>query len=69
MRYVFAAIVICSIGAPATSALPTPNPDHLSVSKANVAQVAKKSRPAPQRQSRGSGGAGGIHPLVGSGEY
>lgn len=67
MRYVFAAIIICAIGAPAASAMPAPKSDHLAVSNAQVTQVAKKSRPAP-RQSRG-GGDGGIHPLVGSGGY
>lgn len=70
MRYVFAAIIICAIGAPAASAMPTPKPDHLAVSNAHVTQVAKKSRAASQRQSRGGGGGdGGIHPLVGSGGY
>lgn len=68
MRYVFAAIIICAIGAPAVSAMPAPKSDHHAVSNAHVTQVAKKSRPASQRQSRG-GGDGGIHPLVGSGGY
>lgn len=69
MRLVIAAILICAIGVPAALALPATSAKQLSaLSGRSVQQIAKKSRPAPQRQSRGSG-AGGIHPLVGSGEY
>lgn len=67
MRYVLAAILICTVGIPAASALPTVSPNALSLSKtSSFVQVAKRNRP---RAHRHSGGAGGIHPLVGSGDY
>jgi hypothetical protein len=69
MRYVLVAIFVCAVGMPAASALPTVSPNSLSLSKAEpIAQTAKRARPRPHRQSRGTG-AGGIHPLVGSGDY
>jgi hypothetical protein len=68
MRYVLAAILICTAGIPAASALPTVSPNALALSKARpFVQVAKRNRPRAHRHS--SGGAGGIHPLVGSGDY
>jgi hypothetical protein len=71
MRYVLVAIFVCAVGMPAASALPTVSPNSLSLSKAEpVAQPVKRARPHARRQSRGSSaGAGGIHPLVGSGDY
>ena len=73
MRYVLVAIFVCAVGMPAASALPTVSPNSLSLSKAEpVAQSVKRARPHARRQSRGasaSAGAGGIHPLVGSGDY
>lgn len=67
MRYVLATIFVCVAGMPAAAAVPMVSPASLSVSKADlVAQVAKRSRPKPQRQSRKDSG---IHPLVGSGDY
>ncbi len=71
MRYVLVAIFVCAVGVPAASALPRVSPNSLSLSKAElVAQPVKRARPHARRQSRGaSGGAGGIHPLVGSGDY
>jgi len=69
MRYVLVAIFVCGVGVPAASALPTVSPNSLSLSKAEpIAHVAKRAHPRAHRQSRGSG-AGGIHPLVGSGDY
>lgn len=69
MRYVLVAIFVCAVGAPAASALPTVSPDRLSLSQAEpVAQRVKRARPQARRQSKGAG-AGGIHPLVGSGDY
>lgn len=69
MRYVLAVIFVCTLGMPAASAMPAPSPDRVSASKADfLTQASKRSRPRVQRQSRG-GGAGGIHPLVGSGDY
>ncbi len=71
MRYVLVAIFVCAVGMPAASALPTVSPNSLSLSKAEpVAHPVKRARPHARRQSRGaSAGAGGIHPLVGSGDY
>ncbi len=71
MRYVLAAILVCAIGAPLASALPAASPVSPVVSKAGpFVQVAKRTRAHAARRSRSSGGAaGGIHPLVGSGEY
>lgn len=69
MRYVLAVILVCAAGMPAASALPNagPNPVSVSASKADsIAPVAKRSKPRPSRHSRGGGG---IHPLVGSGDY
>jgi hypothetical protein len=69
MRYILAAIFVCAIGLPEASALPTVGPKALSLSKADVVeQVAKRGKASAHRQSRG-GGSGGIHPLVGSGDY
>ena len=69
MRYVLVAIFVCAVGLPSASALPAVGPDSLSVSKTELtAQPVKRARPRPHRQSRASG-AGGIHPLVGSGDY
>jgi hypothetical protein len=68
MRYVLAAIFICAIGASAASATPVAGAASVGLSKADaqVSQVAKRSRAPAHKKSRG---AGGIHPLVGSGEY
>jgi len=69
MRYVLAVIFICALGAPAASAMPAPSPDRVAASKADfLTQASKRSRPRVHRQSRGGRG-GGIHPLVGSGDY
>ncbi|HEY8096742.1 MAG TPA: hypothetical protein VIE65_11725 [Methylobacter sp.] len=69
MRYVLVAIFVCAVGMPAASALPAVSPNSLSLSKAEpIAQPVKRARPHARRQSRGAG-AGGIHPLVGSGDY
>jgi len=66
MRYVLAAIFVFALGVPAASALPTVSPNSLSVMKANpIVQAAKRNRPHSHRHS----GGGGIHPLVGSGDY
>ena len=70
MRYVLVAIFVCAVGMPAASALPTVSPNSLSLLKADpIAQASsKRARTHARRQSRGAG-AGGIHPLVGSGDY
>lgn len=79
MRYVLAAILVCAVGMPAASALPTVGPNSLSVLKANsIVQAAKRKAPPSRRRSSGSSSSGsssgggsssGIHPLVGSGDY
>ena len=73
MRTVLAAILILAIGTPAASALPS------SVSSAGLSEaegvvlVAKRGKTQQAKgkggKSRGASGAGGIHPLVGSGDY
>ncbi len=65
MRYVLAAVLICAIGAPAAFAASKGGSGSRSVAKASSAQAAKKKAPRAQK----GGGDGGIHPLVGSGEY
>jgi hypothetical protein len=66
MRYVLAALILCAAGTPAP-ALPIASPDAPSAAKtAPIVQVAKRSR---QHASRHGHGLGGIHPLVGSGDY
>ena len=68
MRYILAVIFVCAVGMPAASALPTVSPNSLSVLKANpIVHVVKRKRPHSHRHSRS--GDGGIHPLVGSGDY
>jgi hypothetical protein len=68
MRYFLATIFVCAFAIPAASALPIFGPSALSWSKANpIAQVAKHNRSNARRHSHG--GNGGIHPLVGSGDY
>jgi hypothetical protein len=66
MRYVLAAMIVCAIATPAP-ALPAISPNALSVMKAgSIVQVAKRSRAISSRHRRN---LGGIHPLVGSGDY
>jgi hypothetical protein len=68
MRYILAVIFVCAVGMPAASALPTVSPNLLSVLKATpIAHVVKRKRPHSHRHR--SSGDGGIHPLVGSGDY
>ena len=71
MRYVLAAIFVGALGMPAASALPTFGSGSLTIAKSDVlVDVARRSRPAPARQSRAKAKDDyGIHPLVGSGGY
>lgn len=70
MRYVLSAILAFALGMPAASALPVVSVASATISKAGpVVQVAKRSRQHASRKSRSGGGSGGIHPLVGSGDY
>jgi hypothetical protein len=66
MRYLVVALFSCALAAPAF-ALPAA-PIGLSDGKP-VVQVARKSKAPVKRQSRGGNSSGGIHPLVGSGDY
>jgi hypothetical protein len=67
MRYVLAAIFAWAVSMPAAFALPTVSPNSVSVLKADpIVQVVKRHRPHSHRHSRSGGG---IHPLVGSGDY
>lgn len=72
MRHVLAAIFVFAIGAPAASALPS-SVGSAGLSKAEgavlVAKRGKTQAKAKGGKSRGASGAGGIHPLVGSGDY
>ena len=72
MRYLLAAMIVCAVATPA-SALPAVGPNGPSVMKAApivqtapIVQVAKRSRTSAVRHRHG---LGGIHPLVGSGDY
>ena len=66
MRYVLVALFSCALAAPAFALPAAP----LGVSDGKpVVQVAKKSKAPAKRQSRGGASSGGIHPLVGSGDY
>ena len=73
MRYVLAAILVCAVGMPAASALPTIGPNSVSVSKTDPrVQVVRRNRPHSRIQPhshRHSRSGDGIHPLVGSGDY
>lgn len=68
MRYLLAVMLSCAVAAPAALALPTAAPLALSEA-APIVKIAKKSKPPVQRHSRGGANSGGIHPLVGSGDY
>jgi hypothetical protein len=69
MRYILAVILACAVGAPAAYAFPAFSHNSLSLSKAgSIAQVGTK-RSSRARVSRRSRSLGGIHPLVGSGDY
>jgi hypothetical protein len=64
MRYLLAALFLCSFSMPPAFALPIL---HSSSPKANAAvEVAKHTRPSAHRHSHSHGG---IHSLVGSGDY
>jgi len=73
MRYILAICFVCTIGAPGARAMPWIGSDAAFVRNADaVVKLAKhKRQPVRQRQSRTSRSRnlGGIHPLVGSGDY
>jgi len=66
MRYVLAIAFACAIGMPAAFAMPTLSPNYLSKNTSTV-QMVKHTHPRYSHHSRRS--TGGIHPLVGSGDY
>ncbi len=69
MRYVLAVILLCAVAAPAASAPRAGNPRSVSLKTDSVDPGVKRSKAPAQRQSRGGVNSGGIHPLVGSGDY
>ncbi len=67
MRYFFAALFVCAFAMPTAFALPMLRPgSHSWVKTEGIVQVAKHNKPSAHRHSRGNGG---IHALVGSGDY
>jgi hypothetical protein len=67
MRVLLAAVFACALGLPAASALPAFGPHAPSFEKASpIVQVAKRGKASARRQGRSHGG---IHSLVGSGDY
>ncbi|WP_296714581.1 hypothetical protein [Rhodoblastus sp.] len=70
MRYVLAVILACAVGVPAAHAFPTFSPNAVSLSKTDpIAQTATKRGHARVSRRGRSRSLGGIHPLVGSGDY
>ena len=67
MRCFLAALFVCAFAMPTAFALPTlQTASHSWVKTDSIVQVAKHNKPTSHRHSRGNGG---IHPLVGSGDY
>ncbi|MGO9389544.1 hypothetical protein [Rhodoblastus sp.] len=67
MRYFLATLFVCAFAIPTAFALPTLRPASPFWAKADpIVQVAKHTKPSAHRHSHGNGG---IHPLVGSGDY
>jgi hypothetical protein len=67
MRYVLAIAFVCAINTPAAFAMPTLSTNHL-LRAVSTVQVVKHTRPRTSHVSRRNN-VGGIHPLVGSGDY
>ena len=74
MRYMLIPVLVCAFGMTAATALPAARPDLAAASRPDdVLLVAKKS-PPPKRTTKQTAKStrktlGGIHPLVGSGDY
>jgi hypothetical protein len=67
MRYVLALTLSCLFGLPVAFAAPSIKPHSVSMSQSNQIQtVSSRKQVRAHRSSRRSGG---IHPLVGSGDY
>ena len=74
MRYMLIPVLVCAFGAPTAFALPPTRPAATEASPPDqVLLVARKSpapKPAKKHATKAkSKGLGGIHPLVGSGDY
>jgi hypothetical protein len=66
MRYVLAAVFACALGLPAAFALPASGRPAPSWEASGIVQVAKHNKAVAHHHSRSHGG---IHALVGSGDY
>ncbi len=71
MRILIAVVVVCALGAPLASALPIAKSGAgLSQRSADVLDVKAKGGKSSHASSKSrKSSAGGIHPLVGSGDY
>lgn len=73
MRYLLIPILVCAFGMSATVAMPSARLDIAGARAPNdVLLIAKKSPPSKRvakRAKRAQKDLGGIHPLVGSGDY
>jgi len=67
MRYLLAMTLSCVLGLPAAVAAPAIAPHSVSVSQSDLLQ--RVSARKPVRAHRSNRRLGGIHPLVGSGDY
>jgi hypothetical protein len=73
MRYILAACFVCAIDTPGALAMPGINSEAALVGKADSVVKPAKHKPEPARHKRSrvsrNRSHGGIHPLVGSGDY
>jgi hypothetical protein len=73
MRYVLSICLVCTIGMPAAFAAPRISTGAALMGKADTAMEPVKHKFAPVKHKRSrsprSRSLGGIHPLVGSGDY
>ena len=70
MRHILTLILASAFGASAALALPTARPDVMGASAPDAILLVAKKKPAPKpAKKRTQKNLGGIHPLVGSGDY
>jgi hypothetical protein len=70
MRYLLAVAILSAIGMASASALPLTGAYGASVSQSDrIVQVASKRKAAAASHHARSKNNGGVHPLVGSGDY
>lgn len=74
MRYLLIPLLVCAFGMSAAVALPTARLDVAGASTPDDVLLVTKKSPASKRVAKRatkqtSKGLGGIHPLVGSGDY